>query len=218
MKKYLVVAFLLVVVVAVGTAEAQKAPAAGIFQAAPGNPEGGTTQDGVPDSMVSMNMGGAESWDLVGSPNNQVLTEAMGAGAIVTGANWNVTITTVGASWLSEAQAHMGSSSSPSVVIATPGAADAMPGSMTYVGGGDFTDNAVPNITLDADGMFVMELAESFDDVTDAVDANYDAGTYDMLYIAGAPVPTMPTLGLIALVISLLALGMVLLRRRARVS
>ena len=217
MKKYLVVAFLLLAVVAIVPAEAQKAPASSVARAVGSDPDAGTTQDGVPDSMVSIGMAGAESWDLMGDPDNEILIEAMGAGAIITGVNWNITITTVGASWLSEADAILGSTSTPQIGI-TPGFMDGAPGSATYTDGIDFTDVALPNITLDADGAFVMELAESFDDVPDAVDANYDAGTYDMLYIAGAPVPTMPTIGMIALVIALLALGMFLLRRRATVS
>lgn len=215
MKKYLFLVVILATVVALAPAAAQKGPAEGVARAMSSDPDAGTTQDGVPDSMVSVDMTGAESWDLFGDPDNQILTEVMGAGAIVTGANWNLTITTVGASWLSEADAVLGSTSTPQIGL-TPGFMDGNPGSMTYTDGIDFTDEVLPNITLDADGIFVIELAESFDDVADAVDANYDSGTYDFQFIAGAPVPTMPTMATVALVVALLALGTFMLRRRAR--
>lgn len=162
--------------------------------------------------MASVDISGTNSWDLLGSPNNEIVSEAIGAGGIVTGLGWNVTITTVGASWLSEAQTDFNG-----IINLTYGVGDDAPGSMSYNSGGiiDLTDNAVPNIPADAAGNIAMEFYEGFDDVVDAIDATYDSGTLDLAYIAGAPVPTMPEIGLLLLLVVLLAAGTLLLRRRA---
>jgi hypothetical protein len=166
--------------------------------------------------MVSIDLAGVESWDAFGTPNNEIINQILGSGAIMTGIGWNLTIATVGGSWLSDADATFGSSSLPSITL-TPGLGDDASGTASYSSGGivDFTDIPLPNIVLDADGVLRIEFSEFFDDVLNAVDANYTSGTFDVPFIAGAPVPTMPGVGLLVLLVVLLAAGTLLLRRRA---
>lgn len=177
-----------------------------------------TDPEGVPDSMLSVDITGVESWDLEGDPSNTVLTEVFGAGAVVTGLGYDVTITTVGASWLSEAEFNFGNDGG-SVIFANPGMGDGMPGTATYVFPLiDLTDNALPNIPVGADNTLYMEFYETFDDVSDAVDAVYDpTSTIELAgtgFSAGAfPVPTLSTIGLIALLTALAGAGIFLLRR-----
>lgn len=178
--------------------------------------------EGVPDTMLQLDISGTESWDLLDDPSNTVLVEAIGAGAIMTGVGWDVTISTVGASWLSEAVTYFdGEDLDGMGLFLTPGVGDGMPGSATYSSGGilDLTDNGIPNIPVGADQSLYLQFFESFDDVSDAVDATWDAtSTYDIagigISIGGAfPVPTLSTIGLITLLTALAGVGVFLLRR-----
>jgi hypothetical protein len=211
-KKNLVLCLVLVLALGVSAVSAQKTASSGpALTAAPGAPDAGSIADGTPDSMVTVNVGGTNSWDEIGDSSNEIITQAIGAGAIVTGLGWNVTITTVGASWLSEVAADFNG-----IISLTYGVGDDAPGTATYSSGGivDLTDNAVPNIPADAAGNVVIEFFESFDDVPDAIDATFDSGSLDVAFIAGAPVPTLPIAAMLVLVVMLLALSAWFLRRR----
>lgn len=176
--------------------------------------------EGAPDSMLQLDITGVESWDLLDDPDNTVLVEVLGPGAIMTGLGWDVTITTVGLSWLSEATTYFdGQDLDGMGLFLNPGFMDGMPGTGTYSDLIDLTDEGIPNIPVGADQSLYLQFFESFDDVSDAVDANYDAtSTYDIIGIGfitpGAfPVPTLSTIGLIALLTALAGVGVFLLRR-----
>ena len=178
--------------------------------------------EGVPDSMIQLDITGVESWDVLDDPDNVVFAEVLGAGAIMTGIGWDVTITTVGASWLSEARSYFdGSDQDGMGLFLTPGVGDNMSGSATYSSGGiiDLTDNAIPNIPVLADETLYVQFYESFDDVANSVDANYDpTSTFDIVGIGfvtpgSFPIPTLSTVGLIALLTALAGVGVFLLRR-----
>ena len=89
-----------------------------------------------------------------------------------------MTLTTVGASWLSEAQI-----SFQGDVFLTVGADD-FPGSGSYSSGGVIllADVGIPNIGI-VDGSMPIEFFEGFDDVPDAVDAIYTDGELTIEYI-----------------------------------
>lgn len=133
-----------------------------------------------PNSSVVLDFGLAvgESWDAQDDPDN-VIASCVSGGSI-TGFEWtNVTIETVGASWLSEATLLFSDTGVTNGINLTIGNGDDMAGTMTYSSGGiiDLTDNALPDITPGMDGNFIMQIYESFDDTADAIDANFTAGT-----------------------------------------
>ncbi len=152
-------------------------------------------------AIASVNLGGSNSWDLQGSSFNEILSSAIGAGSQVTAIGWdNVTISTVGASWISEASVNF-----EDAVFLTFGPSETFPGTATYSSGG-LVD--LVGLGLDftvADGSLTMELFDSFDDVSGAIDANYLSGTLTISYI---PVPAPSALALVGLG------GLVATRRR----
>jgi len=177
-----------------------------------------TTFAGTTDLVLDI--GGTESWDALLDPSNTVLVVPLGTGAAMTGIGWDVSLSTVGGSWLSEARFYFdGSDQDLSGLFLTPGFADATPGTASYsnpvINLGDY---AIPDIPILADGNLYIELNESFDDVGDAVDANWLAGSeLTIRYSGGGPpvVPTVSEWGLILLTALLLIGGAVLIVRRS---
>jgi hypothetical protein len=113
------------------------------------------------------------SWDELGDEDNTVLTRDLGAGAIITAVGWDVTIETVGESWLSESVFRFADSSGEDAgLFLTVGAGVDEPGTMNFSSEGllDLSENGIPNITL-ADGILQIEVYESYDDVSDSIDA-----------------------------------------------
>jgi len=170
------------------------------------------------DIDITVNMTGAESWDAPGAPVNQILEEVMGTQAIMTGIGWDVTITTVGPSWLSEATIAFDNIEGGGDVFLTPGVADGEPGTGTYTNAViDLTDNGLVDIPF-SDGILYSELSESFDDVANAIDANYDSGSLTIRVTPGIEVPTLNEYGMLALVLTLVVGGLVVMRRRKKLS
>lgn len=99
---------------------------------------------------------------------NAALGGVAGADAFVTGLGWDTTITTVGASWLSESAYDFAGQ-----IFLSPGAGNDAPGTMAFSSGGilDLSDNGLPDI-LAAGGILSVEMFEQFDDVADAIDSN----------------------------------------------
>jgi len=138
-------------------------------------------------NQIGVDISGVQSWDSFGSPNNTVLTnDSGGMGSVMTGIGWDVTIATIGASWLSEPVIYFdGSDQDGSGLFLTPGAADGFPGTASYSSGGivDLTDNGIPDVPVLADGLIHMEFFESFDDVSNAADADFLAPSrLDLVY------------------------------------
>lgn len=178
--------------------------------------------EGVPDSMLNLDITGVEHWDAQGDPDNTVLAEVLGPGAVMTGVGWDVTLTTVGASWLSEAVSYFdGSDQDLSGLFLTVGVGNGMPGTMTFSSGGiiDLSDNGIPNIPVLADETLYIEFFESFVDNDGSADSVYDpVSTYDIVGIGfvtpgSFPIPTLGTIGLITLLTALAGVGIFLLRR-----
>jgi hypothetical protein len=231
MRKLFVFALALAVI-AVAPTWAQKEAGHGVLMAV--DAAGNTVADpggaeSTPDSFLDLDITGVEHWDGLDSPNNTVLTEVLGPGASMTGIGWNVTLETQGGSWLSEAVTYFdGQDLDGSGLFLTVGVGVSSPGTQNFdsLGVLDLTDNGIPDIPVGTDETLYIQFFESFDDVTDAVDSLYiddPTVTGDSIYtIAGIgfveasqvlAIPTLSTLGLLALFLGIAAVGFYLLRR-----
>lgn len=144
------------------------------------------------DTVLQYTVSGDESWDEYGDADNQVLlldvAAALGLPAgtpvSVTGAGWDVTIETVGASWLSEAALYFDDAVAPdgSGLFLNVGYGDDEAGTGAYTSGGlvDLTDNSISDIVL-PDGILRLEWFDDYDDNVDAVDAYWTGGTIDIV-------------------------------------
>ena len=176
--------------------------------------------DGTPDSILSLAMAGRESWDFWDSPNNELLSEILGAGAEVTGVGWRqleiVTVPDTG-SWRWDAVISLYSTHPDGFFLdAAPGAGDG-PGAGIYSSGGilDLGDLDIDNLPIGDDGLLYVQFWEDPDDVEDAIDANYPGGAFDIAYISGVPVPTVPAAALAGLGLLLLVSGGWLITRKS---
>lgn len=148
-------------------------------------------QNGRSTTLV-LDISGEQSWDGLFDTSNTILKVQLGTGQVMTGIGWDVTIATVGASWLSEARVYFdGSDRDAYGLFLTPGVTDGFPGTGTYSSGGiiDLTDNGIPDIPILADGDLWIELFEGYDDVGDAVDADWLSTSTLTIVYEDAPVP-----------------------------
>lgn len=173
-------------------------------------------------ATLVVDISGEDSWDLLNDPSNTVLVVPLGVGASMTDIGWDVNLSTVGGSWLSEARFYFdGSDQDLMGLFLTPGVGNNVSGAANFNSGGliDLSDNAIPDIPILADGNLYIQLNETFDDVADAIDANWTAGsTLTIGYEPGGPppVPTANEWGLIALGAALLGGVVVVTMRRKR--
>ena len=175
------------------------------------------TQNSSGDTTLVLDISGTQSWDALNDPSNTVLTVPLGAGASMTGIGWDVNLATVGGSWLSEARFYFdGSDQDLSGLFLTPGAGNSFSGSAHFANPViDLTDVGIPDIPILADGNLYIQLNESFDDVNDAVDANWNGpSTLTIVYDDAAAVPTVGQWGLIGLGVVLLGGVVVMSLRR----
>jgi len=152
---------------------------------------------------ITIDVSGYQFNDVQGSPLNQTLSIFVGVGAFITGLSWDVNLTSIGASWGSEAV--MGFENQINLTVS----ADAYSvTNMNYNSGGiiDFTDAGVPNIYLTADGILDIELYETFVDNAGTGDNFFEAGS--TITIVGFAYPTPGPLAVLGLG------GLVATRRR----
>jgi hypothetical protein len=174
-------------------------------------PESTNLRGPIASGTFNVALDNAEHWDLQGSPNNQILLVdvnaalggVVGAGATMTGIGWDVTTSTVGGSWLSEATFYFDDNIAPDLsgLFLTPGVGNDFGGTASFASGGiiDLSDNGIPDIAL-ADGVLRIELYESFDDVADAIDS-FNSGSLTIVADYTVPAPAgLAVLGLGGLV------------------
>ncbi len=153
-----------------------------------------TGERGHVGQLADIDVTGVVSYDALGSPNNTVLVvdvaalfgRPSGTQMLITGIGWDVTITTEGFSWLSEASIYFDDNINPDLsgLFLRPGVGNNQPGSMPFFSDPiDLSDNNVPNIVL-PDGVLRMEFYETFDDVAGMADATW-SGTITL----GIPFP-----------------------------
>lgn len=151
---------------------------------------------------ITIDVSGMQFNDAAGSGLNQILSVFIGQGQLVRGIAWDVNLTTIGASWASEAT--MSFEGLVNLTVAD----DSNPVSnMNYNSGGFIylSDIGIPDIFVGVDGMLDIEFYESFVD---------NAGTGDSFFEAGSTitVTNLPAPG----ALSMLGLGGLMLTRRRR--
>lgn len=137
------------------------------------------------------------SWDGLGDPDNVVMSIDMaalfglssGSAIDLNGIGWDITVSTVGASWLSEATMYFDNQTQDSGagLFLTVGNGNDFAGTGTFSSGGivKLADAGLPDLVL-ADGVLRIEFWESFDDVADDIDAFLD-GTLTLQSSVPAP-------------------------------
>lgn len=158
-----------------------------------------------------LNLTGVQSFDEFGEAANVVRLLNIGAGSHVTGLTFSTTITTIGASWLSEAQIYYTDSLISDGVIFTPGIGNDLSGSMSFSGTSDLLALGL-DFFVGADGILRVEFAEEFDDVFGAADANW-AGSLTFTYTP-VTAPAVPEPASWAMMIGGLGLTGAAMRRR----
>ncbi len=157
---------------------------------------GGYLQPSVPQANIVVNAAGIASFDAQNAAGNTVLTLNAIPGSLVDAISYNLSIATVGASWLSEATVLFTNSSGDGVML-TPGyAAPDGPGVGTY-SDSVLLSNFGLTFNIGSDGLLFVQFFETFDDVAGAADAFYTAGNITFGNIG--PVPEPATYGLMAL-------------------
>ncbi len=120
------------------------------------------------------------SWDTFGDSSNVVMLIDMaalfglssGSAIDLNGIAWDVTINTVGASWLSEARMEITDQAISAGLGLTVGIGNDFAGTGTFTSAGvlKLQDAGLPDLIL-ADGILRLEFWETFDDVADEIDA-----------------------------------------------
>ncbi|MHA6722701.1 PEPxxWA-CTERM sorting domain-containing protein [Sphingomonas sp. RS2018] len=166
-------------------------------------------------AIIVVDVTGAQSFGARGAAGNVIRTVNIGAGSIVTGVGYDVTITASSPSYLSEAALAFTNSANTAGVLLTPGVGVNSPGSGTYVDAVDLTAEDL-NFTVGSDGILRLEFFETFNDSSVSPDAIWTRGTITFRYdeaIAAVPEPAtwaMMTLGFGAVGFAM--------RRRAKVA
>lgn len=167
-------------------------------------------------TSYDLNVDGIASWDSLSDPSNTVLAIDIasalgfdpGTPMTMNGIGWDVTIETVGSSWLSEARIYFDDNINPDLtgLFLTPGFADSFSGTGSYFSEVvKLADFGIEDIPL-PDGVLRVEFFEGFDDVSDAIDAFW-SGTITLQFL-----PAPATAALLALGVGLVGNG----RRRRR--
>ncbi len=136
---------------------------------------------------LELDIGGIESFDAQGSSTNHIFDIFIGGGLEITAIEWDVNLSTNGASWASEATISIDDQ-----LLITPAIGDDFTVSnMNYSSNGIIvlSEIGLPNITVGADGHLSIEFFESFDDEMGVSDAIWLPGSTITLYTPGWPTP-----------------------------
>lgn len=158
--------------------------------------------------VLTIDISGFSTRDLLGDPDNEFFTildqpkdgdQARGSLNAIIGIGWDVTLSTVGDSWASEATINFGAQ-----LDLTPGINDAFPvANSSYNSGGivDLVDAGVAPVSFDDQGAIRVEFYESFDDTANIPEATFADGstlTIRTRFAATYVIPSAPTLAPLA--------------------
>lgn len=180
------------------------AAAAGLATASPylatGLTDYSVSNAGAATATLTIDVSGINFNDALGSALNETLGVNLAVGAVVTGIGWDVNLTTIGASWASEATIDF----EGQIFLNVAAGDDFSVSNANYASGGiiDLTDDvSLPNITLGGDGVLDLEFGEGFVDNGGTGDAFFEQGSVLFLQVAGIPTPgSLAVLGLGGLV------------------
>jgi hypothetical protein len=184
--------------------------------------------EGTPTLVVNVPVGGLTTNNLCGPFNgppaagNVTLNVNLGSGAVVTGLGMTGGLTTIGASWQSEAAIMFRGSDLTQTIRFRPLVGVNSSGTGTFdTGVIDLTSNGLPNIDTGAAGVLNLELCETFDDGP-GPDATFAPGTvvqvacfncFDPFAEPPVPAPTLNQWGLIVLLGMMTLIGGLAVRR-----
>lgn len=187
-----------------------------------------SSPEGTPSLVVNVDIGGQTTNELCGdfaappAAGNVTFDVPLGSGAVVTGLGMTGGLTTIGASWQSEAVVMFRGNDLSQTIRFTPLVGVNSSGTGTFdTGVLDLSDNGLPNITLGAAGNLSLELCETFNDGP-GPDATFAAGTvvqvacfncFDPFAEPPVPAPTLNQWGLIVLLGMMTLIGGLAVRR-----
>jgi len=152
------------------------------------------TSDSGPFTFI-VSIEGLFSNDAQGSALNEILSFPVGYSSEITGMSWDVTLTTFGGSWASEAVIGFNDQ-----IFLTPGFTDPFGvSSQNYSSNGiiNFADLGLENIIIFAGDLLTIEFFESFVDNGGTGDAIWESGSF--ITLEGFIFPTPGTLAALGL-------------------
>lgn len=154
-------------------------------------------------ASMNLNVNSAASAGMLGDPFNEVRTWNIGAGVHIIGLSWNITISSIAPSWLSEAGLDLAAANGDGVSL-FPGLGDDLPGAESYSGSEDLVLGGT-DFRLGQDGALTGRFFESFYDASNGDPDAFWRGSVTVTYV-----PEPASYGLAALGL----LGIAAVRRR----
>jgi MYXO-CTERM domain-containing protein len=172
--------------------------------------------------QLTLPVGNTDSWDGIGSASNvsfgidlHTLDPLIDPTqpVLITGLGWEVTLSSIAPSWLSELGVSFGSSSGSGSFTLRPAAGDEFQGTSALYSSPNLVlaDLSIANVVVLPGGQLIVEFFESFDDAAGAVDGIWESGTITLDY-SYTVIPEAGQSGLLAAV----AVGLFCFLRRRR--
>lgn len=146
---------------------------------------------------VTLDVAGAQSVNLLGESGNTVWLIDIGAGSRLNSLSWELTLSALDPSLLSELQLSFGSSSGLDLLTLAPAGADAFSGSGSYTGS---LDLAPLGLAVGSDGLLRIEFSEAYKDFAAGLAEGQWVGGQLRFDVSPVPEPGSAALALLGLV------------------